>query len=711
MNTRLIPCLAMLLIFVESHAAKVSDEAAQIDALLATHWQKHGVQPNPPATDEIFVRRVHLDLAGRIPTHRETVDFLADSAADKRARLIDRLLASEGFTMHQFHFYADLFRVLSKGTYQGDAGRVTGLAYAEFMKDAVRKNKPFDQLARELVTAQGVAWRNGAVGYYQRDRGMPLENLAITLRVFMGTRIECAQCHNHPFDSWTQMQFHQMAAYTYGVQTVMGIYSPAFNGMFTLNRERRERTGGSLEEEAHLRQAFNEMIVPIKHAWVSHSPQRLRLPHDYQYTDAKPKSLVQPAVLMGKPASYDAKGSPLDSFAEWLASPENPRFTTVIANRLWKKMFGAGLIEPVDEIMTSTVASQPALMEHLRRLMITQHYDIKAFLRIIANTQAYQREVTRTELMPGELYHFTGPLLRRMTAEQMWDSLATLIHTAPDLPNVPQREEKDRFLTNSRKLGDALENLSPAELLERADRTSEVFKTNAAEFKKLQQQIAEARKREDKAAVAAFALELGKLRQTEIATADAHIYQPAVMKLSQHSRQTGTSYRDIIVPGYEPHDFSTEKAAQTRHFLDEAARLSIPPGQHAAYVKHREAMMRLWPRAAELDSPAPNGHPLRDFGQSDREFVENASSDASVPQALVLMNGQMNTHILSRWSQVMLAIKQAKYPEDRLEAAYLALFSRKPTSEEKARWSATEANTAEDLLHALINTRQFIFVQ
>jgi len=711
MKTRLISCLTALTTWCGSLAADVTREAAQIDSLLAAHWQKQDVRPNPPAFEEIFVRRIHLDLVGRIPTHRETIEFLADTVPDKRAQLIDRLLSSEGFTMHQFHFYADLFRVLSKGTYQGDAGRVTGLAYAEFMKDAVRRNKPFDQLARELVSAQGVAWRNGAVGYYQRDRGMPLENLATTLRVFMGTRIECAQCHNHPFDKWTQMQFHQMAAYTYGVQTVMGIYSPTFNAMFTLNRERREKNGGSLDDEVHLRQAFNEMIGPIKHAWVSHSPQRLRLPHDYQYTDAKPKSLVQPAVLMGKAAPYDARGTPLDSFAEWLTSPENPRFTTVIANRLWRKMFGAGIIEPVDEIMETTVASNPALMEHLRRLMITQGYDVKAFLRVLANTQAYQRDVTRPELMPGQTYHFTGPLLRRMTAEQMWDSLASLIHTAPDLPNVPQREEKDRFLTNARKLGDALESLTPAELLECADRTSEIFKTNAIEFKKLQQQIADAREREDKAAVTTFARGLGKLRQTEIATADSYIYQPAVMKLSPQSLQTGTTYKDIIVPGYEPHDFSAEKAAQTRLFLDEAARLGIPPGLHAGYVKHRAAMLRLWPRAAELDSPAPIGHPLREFGQSDREFVENASTDASVPQALVLMNGQMNTHILNPWSQVMLAIKQAKSPDERIETAYLALFCRRPTSEEKARWSTTPANTPEDLLHALINTQQFIFVQ
>ncbi|MDP1588519.1 MAG: DUF1553 domain-containing protein, partial [Prosthecobacter sp.] len=411
--------------------------------------------------------------------------------------------------MHLFHFYADLLRVLSKGTYNGDAGRTIGMAYAEFIKDSVRTNKPYDQLVRELVSAQGVVWKNGAVGYYQRDRGMPLENLATTMRVFSGTRIECAQCHNHPFDKWTQMQFHQMAAYTYGVQTTMGIYSPAFTGMLMMQKERREKNGTSMNDEIHLRQAFNEMIAPIKHAWVSHTPQQLRLPHDYQYDDAKPKSVVKAATLMGVPAEYDLKGRPLESFAAWLTAPDHSRFTTVIANRLWRKLFGVGLIEPADEIMDSTGASNPALMEHLRRLMIALRYDVKAFLRVLCHTQAYQREVTRAELALGETCHFTGPLLRRMTPEQMWDSLATLIHTAPDLPNVPLREAADTFLANTRKLGAALENLTPAELLQRADITSEVFRTNAAQFKVLQQGIAEARSREDKAAVAELAGQLG----------------------------------------------------------------------------------------------------------------------------------------------------------------------------------------------------------
>lgn len=711
---RVIIFLVLLAGLAPARAEDTGAAAKQIDELLAQDWQKHSLQGNAPASDEIFVRRIHLDLVGRIPTHGETVSFLNDTHPGKRAQLIDRLLASEGYTMHQFHFYADLLRVLSKGTYNGDAGRVTGMSYVEYLKDSVRTNKPYDQLVRELVTAQGKAWENGAVGYYQRDRGMPLDNLALATRIFLGTRIECAQCHNHPFDQWTQMQFHQMAAYTYGVQTTFGIYSPAFNGMFALQKKRREQAGTSTDDEVHLRQAFNEMIVPIKHAYVRRNPMQLRLPHDYAYHDAEPKAVVKAATLFGAPAEFSLKTNPLESFAAWLTSPENPRFTTVIANRWWKKLFGMGLIEPVDEIMDGTVAANPALMEHLRRLMLAQRYDVKAFLRVLCNTQAYQREVTRQELAAGEVCHFTGPLLRRMSAEQMWDSFITLINTAPDLPNLPLREATDVFLANSRKLGEALEHLTPEELLESAQVTSEVFRAHAAQFKVLQQQLAEARKREDKAAMAALARELSALRQAEIQTADENIYSPAVLKLSPQARQTGEGYRKIEVPGYMPKDFGAERVAQMQLFVEESKRFGIPAGQQDAYVKHRQDMMRLWPRAVELDSPAPAGHALREFGQSDRDTVENANHDASVPQALVLMNGPMLAGILNPWSQLRLAVKQGRYPDDQVDAVYLTLFSRKPTADETARWSKAQTqgvNQIEDLIYALLNTQQFIFIQ
>jgi hypothetical protein len=304
-----------------------------------------------------------------------------------------------------------------------------------------------------------------------------------------------------------------------------------------------------------------------------------------------------------------------------------------------------------------------------------------------------------------------------MTPEQMWDSFVTLINDRPDLPNIALREQTDAFLANARKLGEALDRLSAAELLQRADITSEIFKSNVARFKVLQRQLAEARERGDKAQIPVLGKQLGALRKTEIETANEHIYVPAVLKLSGESRQSAgkTSYEDIEVPGYMPRDRTAEKAEQTKLFLKDAARHGFPPNQQDTYVKHRQSMMRLWPRAAEIDSPAPPGHALREFGQSDRESVENANHEASVPQALALMNGQLMTSVLNPWSQLMQAVKRAPYPDEQVRAVYLTLFSRAPTANERAAWEKAQVegglNKVEDLVYALLNTQQFIFVQ
>ncbi len=694
--------------------------AAKIDALLAADWQRHEVQPNPPASDEVFVRRIYLDVAGRIPTAREAVAFFADPDADKRGKLIDRLLASEGHALHMFNYWADLLRVLGKGTYNGLAGLNTGTAYANYVMESVRTNKPFDRFARELVTAQGNAWENGAIGYYQRDRGMPLDNMALTSRVFLGTRIECAQCHDHPFDKWTQRQFYGLAAYTYGVQTAFGTYSPSFNAMLGLNRQRRERAGGKVEDEVFLRQAFNEMNAPLRHTSVSFKMDTLRLPHDYQYPDAKPKSAVTPATFLGRAAVIAPKASPLQAFGAWLTAPENPRFTKVIANRLWKKVFGLGLVEPVDDWKDGTPPANPELLAHLEKLMVSLRYDVRAFLRVLYHTQAYQREAARAEISAGEAYHFTGPLLRRMSAEQLWDSFVTLINPTPDLPNLDAREATARLLANARKLGDALENLPPAELLARADATSAIFRDHAQTLKTLQSQIAAARAKDDKEKVKTLANELGRLRKSEIEAASKTIFVPAVSRLAAKvagkpvAVPADVTYEQIHVPGYEPTPMTAARETQEKIFREEMDRYAIPESQHESYLRVRRSAQATWTRAAELSSPAPPGHPLREFGQSDRETVENANTDASVPQALVLMNSRILPQILAPFSQLKLTMGRARRPEEKLEAAFLTVLSRKPATNEKAAWTKAQSQgltNIDDFLYALLNAQEFLFIQ
>ncbi|MEZ5305192.1 MAG: DUF1549 domain-containing protein [Verrucomicrobiales bacterium] len=193
--------------FMPNAQAAPADPSAQIDALIEKGYAAQKVTPNPMADDETFVRRVYLDIAGRIPTPDEARAFLGDSAKDKREKLIDSLLESDGYVSHFFNYWADVLRAQTRT----NNNAVTGRAYIQWIKDSLRANKPYDQFVRDLVSAEGYAWDNPAISYYMRDYNMPLDNMSNTARIFLGTRLECAQCHNHPFDKWSQMDYYKLA--------------------------------------------------------------------------------------------------------------------------------------------------------------------------------------------------------------------------------------------------------------------------------------------------------------------------------------------------------------------------------------------------------------------------------------------------------------------------------------------------------------------
>ena len=175
---------------------------------------------------------------------------------------------------------------------------------------------------------------------------------------------------------------------------------------------------------------------------------------------------VAAGTMMGHECVAQPGESQLQAYARWMTSAENPRFTTVIVNRLWKRVFGLALIEPLDELMDTSVPMNPELQKHLEKLMISLNYDMKAYLRVLYNTSTYQRQVTREEHAPGNVYHFTGPLLRRMSAEQMWDSFVTLINPSPDMINQASREAMEQRILQARKNADGVDSLTPEEMLE-----------------------------------------------------------------------------------------------------------------------------------------------------------------------------------------------------------------------------------------------------
>ena len=419
----------------------VAAAAARIDEIIDRKLAQKGIAANPPASDETFVRRAYLDIAGRVPTRAETVAFLDNPSPQKRSSLIRDLLNSDGYTSHLYNYFANMLRVRDP---DNGGGLLKADPYIHWLKQNLRDNRPYNEMVAEMLTATGKLWSNGATGYLLRDSGMTLDNLANTFSIFLGTDVACAQCHDHPFSEWTQKQFYELAAFFGATQT--GDYG----GMMEedpveriLNDLRRfaEKNGGDVEKLEEVRGLLGDIVAANRYVVRDLSENHIHLPSDYAYKDGKPGEPVKPKFIRwsGEDRYNDAykqnrnnEEKLRQAFAAWLTHPSNPRFSITIANRLWKRAFGLGAAEPVRNVDDPSAAANPELLRHLGQEMIRLKWRLRDFLEIVYNTRAWQREATTAPVPMGEAYHFQGPVLRRMTAEQAWDSFMTLVLGNPD---------------------------------------------------------------------------------------------------------------------------------------------------------------------------------------------------------------------------------------------------------------------------------------
>ncbi|MCA9063659.1 MAG: DUF1553 domain-containing protein [Planctomycetaceae bacterium] len=402
-------------------ADAVAKAAAQIDRLVRDGYKKHSVIPNDRLSDELFCRRAYLQIAGRIPSLDEAGRFIQSNNARKRERLIDSLLSSYDHTGHMYNFWANILRLQDHPVNNNQFAQ----PYHEWIKKSIAENTPYDKWVYSMLTAEGKIWENPAVGYALRDSGMDLEYVDNTVRVFLGTQIGCAQCHDHPFDKWTQKDFYQMAALSYGIQT----RAPAGDRKKFPNGNPLSRLRNELKQQnpsANAGGSFSRVInANLFEVW-ENPGRNLKLPHDYQYDNGKPEDVVSGKPIFGEMENIPGGASRREAMARWLTSPDNPRFAKAIVNRLWKHAFGIALIEPVDDIRDDSFCSNPELLDFLSAELIRLNFDTRELQRIIYNTETWQREASTGDVNPSEPYYFPGPVLRRMTAEQIWDSLLTL---------------------------------------------------------------------------------------------------------------------------------------------------------------------------------------------------------------------------------------------------------------------------------------------
>jgi len=692
----------------------------KIDQLLEASWQQRGIEPQPAASDEIFLRRIYLDAIGRIPSAEEAKKFLADSSADKRSKLIGELLESPGYVNHAFNFWADILRLNEN---LGGGPNIVP-AYIAWLRESLEENVAYDEMVRQLITADGASDENGAMGYTYRDRGMPLDHMANTVRIFLGTRLECAQCHNHPFDKWTQMDFFQMAAYSYGM-TANGRQTTAFTD---LQREMNRNKNLSRDEKRNIQKAFQEISRPVRNnSIVEYSSDKLpQLPHDYQYDDAEPKQKISARTMFGDVPEVASPGERLHAYAAWMTSPENPRFTKVIANRLWKEAMGLGLVEPVDEFTDRTEAAMPELLDYLCEQMVDLDYDMKAFLRMIYHTKTYQREASAEEIQVPKEYAFTGPLMRRMSAEQIWDSIVTLINHTPEMGNWRGQAEREIREVAARRMTDALLSKSKAEMRRDVNRVANFQKDLQKQLVDLQKQQAEARKAKDTGRAKELSQKSNRLRNKLRSWIMDKVYQPVlakspaqqvVMTLPDGLGEMSMDPGQVDGNGRPTSEFRKQLEAKSVELIErEMEQLGITEKREKqSYLGYRRTAMINYLRAAQLRTPAPAGHFLQQFGQSDRETIENAEAAASVPQALTMINGPLFQTISNPASVLMRALATVAEPQEKIDTIFLSLVGR-PASEGEHALLLADLETRGDKIYgdavfALLNSPEFLFVR
>lgn len=349
-----------------------------IDDLVLEQLRRLNLKPSPPTSDETFVRRAYLDTIGRLPTPSETRAFVADASPDKYSRLADRLLAREECVDYWTYKWSDLLLV------SGAKLRPEPLkAYYGWIRKNVAENTPWDEFARGVVTAQGSATEDGASNFYaiHQDPESMAENVS---QAFLSLSLNCAKCHDHPLEKWTNDQYYQFA------------------NLFA--RVRAKGWGGDARSGDGQRTLYVEPDGDL-----------------IQPRTGKPQP---PAPLDAPPIPADDPADRRGVLAEWLTSPENPYFTRAIVNRVWANFMGVGLVESVDDLRASNPASNEKLFAALAESLVEQRYDLKSLMRLILTSQTYRRSGEAFPENAGEQRYYSRHYPRRLPAEVLSDALA-----------------------------------------------------------------------------------------------------------------------------------------------------------------------------------------------------------------------------------------------------------------------------------------------
>ncbi len=361
-----------------------------VDEKLIAKWKDLGLTPSPPCSDAEFLRRLYLDLIGTLPTPQEVRAFLADNSPDKRARAIDGVLARPEFVDFWALKWGDLLRI------NRDQLQDKGMwSFHNWVRASLRDGKPLDEFVRDILTAEGSTFTEGPANFY-RTANTATDWSETATQVFLGQRLQCAKCHHHPFEKWSQDDYYGMAAF--------------FVRLGTKNSQEFGLFG-------------RETVIFLRPTG--------------EVTHPRTGKVVPPHPLDGP--DTDDKLDRRRKLAEWLTSPSNSMFSRNLANRFWGYLMGHGLVEPLDDMRATNPPSNPELLDALAKDLVEHKFDLKHLLKMIVSSRAYQLSSVST---PGNAVdrhntYFTRYTVKRLTAEQLADALDFATGTQEKYQGLP----------------------------------------------------------------------------------------------------------------------------------------------------------------------------------------------------------------------------------------------------------------------------------
>ncbi len=375
-----------------------------IDELVFNKLQQVGMPPSEQCDDATFIRRVSVDIAGRLPTLEEAEKFVTDKAADKRDKLVDQLLASTEYA----DYFANKWAAMLRNRRDTPQLQRTTYAFHGWLRDSLQENKPYDRIVRDIVAASGEITQNPAVGWYRQVRTQTAQ-MEDTAQMFLSMRLQCAQCHHHPYEKWSQQDYFRFSAF-----------------FAQVGRKGGDQTG----EEV----IFHRRGVA-------------------QATNIKTKQPVKPAALGVQPFDIPADQDPRQVLADWLAQADNPFFAQSLVNRYWKHFFNKGLVEPEDDMRETNPATNPELLKALAENFISSGYDLKELIRNITRSKTYQLSALPNQYNAVDKQYYSRYYPKRLGAEVLLDSVNEVVKSENKFDGLEAGTKAVAFPDNSFNAG------------------------------------------------------------------------------------------------------------------------------------------------------------------------------------------------------------------------------------------------------------------